>query len=89
MNIDFYLDFHGHSNKKDLFCYGPEHKTSKSHFFKARAFAKLIEKANPIFKYRKSIFTISEAKKATGRAYMLQKMKIPMSYTFEISNGLY
>lgn len=87
--IDFYFDFHGHSAKKNLFCYGPEHPTNKIFFFKSRALAKIIEKMSPIFSYRKSIFTISESKKTTGRAYMLRNLKIPMTFTFEISNGIY
>ena len=41
-NIEFYFDFHGHSAKKNLFCYGPEHHSSKMYFFKARALAKII-----------------------------------------------
>ena len=57
--IDFYFDMHGHSAKKNLFCYGPEHPNTKIYFFKSRALAKIIEKMSPIFSYRKSIFTIS------------------------------
>ena len=87
--VEFYFDFHGHSAKKNLFCYGPEHSPTKLYFFKARALAKIIEKIHPIFSYRKSIFTISEHKKSTGRAYMLNKLKIPMTFTFEVSNGIY
>jgi hypothetical protein len=87
--LEFYFDFHGHSAKKNLFCYGPEHPSSNILFFKCRTFAKIIEEINPIFSYRKSIFQVSEHKKSTGRAHMLWNIKIPMTYTFEISNGLY
>ena len=48
-----------------------------------------MEKIHPIFSYKKSIFTINEHKKTTGRAFMLKKLKIPMTFTFEISNGIY
>lgn len=37
---------------------------------------------SPIFSYRKSIFTISEQKKNTARAYMIRTVKIPMTFTF-------
>ena len=79
---DFYFDFHGHSAKKNLFCYGPEHPNTKIYFFKARALAKIMERISPIFSYRKSIFTISDSERNTGRAYMLRNLKIPMTYTF-------
>lgn len=48
-----------------------------------------MEETHPIFSYRRSIFQISQTKKTTGRAYMLYDIKIPMTYTFEISNGVY
>ena len=51
--------------------------------------AKLIEQKTPIFSYQRSIFTVSEHKKTTGRAHMLYKLKIPLTFTFEISNGLF
>jgi hypothetical protein len=88
-SFQFYFDFHAHSSKKGLFCYGPEHPAGKTEFFKSRALAKFIEQKSPIFSYLRSIFTVSESKKTTGRAHMLWKIKIPMSFTFEVSNGLY
>ena len=81
-SFQFYWDFHAHSSKRGLVCYGPEHLPGKTYFFKCRALAKLIEQKSSIFSYRKSIFAISEHKKATGRAHMLWKIKIPMTFTF-------
>lgn len=42
-----------------------------------------------MFDYEKCIQSISEYKKSTARAYMLRKELIPMTFTFEISNGIY
>ena len=85
----YYFDFHGHSTKTNLFCYGPDHLRANSYYLKARAFAKLVEQKDAIFSYQKCLFSISESKKNTGRASMLRKARIPMSFTFEMSNGLY
>ena len=87
--LEYFFDFHGHSSKKNIFCYGPEYLPSNILYFKCKTFAKIIEDTHPIFSYQKSIFHVSESKRTTGRAYMLWTAKIPMTYTFEISNGLY
>ena len=38
----YYFDFHGHSTKTNLFCYGPEHNQSNSYYLKCRALPKII-----------------------------------------------
>lgn len=86
---EYYFDFHGHSTKTNLFCYGPEHSRNSPFYLKSRALAKLIEESDPLFSYRRSVFSISEHKRATSRANMLWNHRIPMSFTFELSNGLY
>lgn len=40
--LEFYFDFHGHSSKKNLFCYGPEYHPSNMMFFKCRTLTKII-----------------------------------------------
>lgn len=41
--LEYYFDFHGHSTKTNLFCYGPEHPRNNPYYLRSRAFAKLIE----------------------------------------------
>lgn len=37
-----YLDFHGHSLKKNIFIYGPEYPVFSPHYMKCRILAKLM-----------------------------------------------
>jgi len=41
--IEFVVDFHGHSEQKNCFFYGPESTLSDRYFFKSRLFAKMFE----------------------------------------------
>jgi len=84
-----FLDFHGHSRKKNTFLYGPNYPLSNSEYYKSRVFPRLIEKIDPKFRYYSCSFTISEDKKTTARAVMLNQLKIPYSYTIESSIGLF
>lgn len=80
--VDFFFDFHSHSSKKDLFCYGPEHPDGTLHYFRSRILVKLFQKQSAMFNAENCIYKISEHKKATARSYMLQRQKIPMTFTF-------
>ncbi len=40
--IEFYFDFHGHSSKKNLFSYGPDHSPRNIYYFKSRILPKLV-----------------------------------------------
>ena len=71
--VEFFFDFHSHSSKKDLFCYGPEHSNSNSYFLRSRVFVKMLKSKDTMFSDSKSIFTVNELKRHTGRAFMLQK----------------
>ena len=86
---EFFFDFHSHSSKKNLFCYGPDHPEGSANCLKSRVFVKILSKQDSMFDYEKCISSISEYKRTTARAYMLRKENIPMTFTFEISNGLY
>jgi hypothetical protein len=49
----------------------------------------MLARQDEMFNYEKCIYHISEHKKFTARSHMLQKEMIPMTFTFEVSNGLY
>jgi predicted deacylase len=80
--VEFFFDFHSHSSKKNLFCYGPEHPEGTLHYFRSRILVKTLQKQSEMFSADQCIYKISEHKKSTARAYMLTKEKIPMTFTF-------
>lgn len=71
-----YLDFHGHSRRKNTFLYGPNYPISNSSYYKCRILPKLIEKFDAKFRFYSCSFSISEDKKTTARAIMLNQLKI-------------
>ena len=76
-----YLDFHGHSRKKNTFFYGPAFAVNEPNYYKTRIFPKLIEKKNSNFRYYSCSFNIDEQKKKTARATMFEHLKIVYTYT--------
>jgi len=42
-NLISFLDFHGHSQKKNVFMYGPEFPIYKTNFYKCRILAKMLD----------------------------------------------
>ena len=65
-----FLDFHGHSRKKNTFFYGPAYSLSHPNYLKCRVLPRVIEKINCSFRYYSCNFSINESKKSTGRASM-------------------
>ena len=76
-----FLDFHGHSSKKNVFMYGPEFSIIDRQYYSSRVFPKLLGDCTKMFRYHSCIFKISDLKTTTARAVVLQKMNIPNSYT--------
>lgn len=54
-----FLDFHGHSRKKNTFFYGPAYPICHREYYRCRAFPRLIEKLNPSFRLYSCSFQIS------------------------------
>jgi hypothetical protein len=53
-----YLDFHGHSRKKNTFFYGPSFPIHEPNYYKSRIFPKLVEKVDSNFRFYSCTFTL-------------------------------
>ena len=71
-DLELYLDFHGHSRKKNMFMFGPDYNLTQPEYYKSRVFPKLLANVTPIFRYYSCSYTISNDKRSTARAVMLQ-----------------
>ena len=87
--IDFYIDLHGHSTKKNVFLYGPEHPMNSGGYSECRLLAKHLSNLTPMFRYFSCSWRISEGKETTARAVLFRRLNISNCYTMESSNGLY
>jgi hypothetical protein len=74
--IKLFLDFHGHSRKKNTFFYGPVYNISEPNYYKCRILPKLIEKISNPFRYHSCSFNLIEEKKKTARASMFESLGI-------------
>ena len=87
MKLIYFLDFHGHSIKKNVFTYGPEYEMWTTKYEKAKAFPKTLAAKTEIFRFQSCMFRVAAGKRTTARAFMLSL--IPYCYTIESSVGLY
>lgn len=82
-----YLDFHGHSRKKNTFFYGPNYTIHEPNYYKSRIFPKLVEKVDSNFRFHSCSFAIDDDKKTTARAVLFEHIKVPYAFTIETSIG--
>lgn len=80
-----FLDFHGHSSKKNIFAYGPDYSIDNKYFLLSRLLCKQISKHTKAFRYYGCSFKLSGHKKYTGRGVMLKQHQIIYSFTIETS----
>lgn len=78
---------HGHSVKKNTFCYGPEYAIYDEKYYKCKMLPKIISNQTEMFRFYSCIFKVSQQKKSTARAVFNQACEIANSYTIETSNG--
>ena len=85
--VTYFLDFHGHSLKKNVFFYGPEYDIWSVKYDKAKILPKLLSGRTELFRMKSCLFKVASVKKTTARAFMLAY--IPYCYTVESSLGIY
>ena len=69
--IEMFLDIHGHSKKKNMFMFGPDYNITQPEYYKCRVFPKLLSNITNIFRYYSCSYTISNDKRSTARAVMI------------------
>ncbi len=85
--ILLYLDFHGHSRKKNSFVYGCNHKGTD--FDNRRknglisVYPLLLAKINQIFAFKDCWFNIEKCKESTARVVCFWELGILNSFTLE------
>lgn len=84
-----FFDLHGHSIKRNVFIYGPDHPANKQEYYMSRFIPKILDQKTEMFRFYSSSFKISSAKMSTSRAICLFDYKINNSYTVEASFGNY
>jgi cytosolic carboxypeptidase protein 2/3 len=85
--VTYFLDFHGHSLKKNVFFYGPEYDIWSVKYDKAKILPKILSTRTEMFRMKSCLFKVASVKKSTARAFMLAY--IPYCYTVESSLGIY
>ena len=88
-DFTLFLDFHGHTVKKNVFTYGPQFPITDPRYYESRLLPKLIGRRTPLFRFHSCIFRVTPSKEATARAVLVKELKIPFAYTLEASNGSY
>jgi hypothetical protein len=75
-----FIDFHGHSNRKNAFFFGPEYGPWDSNYHRCKILPKLISERTEMFRFYSCSFRLEKDKKGTARAYLMRDL--PLVYTF-------
>jgi cytosolic carboxypeptidase protein 2/3 len=84
-----FLDFHGHSAKKNAFMYGPNYSLDHKHYLTCRLLPKIISKLTDKFRYYSCSFKISQCKINTSRSIMMKTVNVTFPFTIEGSSHGY
>ena len=77
------LDLHGHSRKKNIFCYGNSGRQNDR--FKERIFPTLLDKNADLFNIDDCNFAVQKSKESTMRVVMWKELGITNTFTCEAS----
>ena len=80
-----YLDFHGHSLRKNVFVYGGEFPVYDPRYDRIRILPKIMSHKTDMFRFFSCIFRIHSSKTTTARAIFFSEYGIDQCYTLEAS----
>lgn len=81
-DLVLFVDFHGHSNKKDVFIYGCHNPDDP---METRLFPYLMGKLCPYFSFKKSRFGNQKSKETTARISLYKELGLSNIFTMEAS----
>lgn len=61
-DFNLFMDFHGHTVKKNVFTYGPQFIISDTRYYESKLLPKLIGRKTPLFRFYSCIFKIVPSK---------------------------
>ena len=76
-----FLDFHGHSKKKNMFLFGPSYNITQPEYYRSRVMPKYLSQLTSIFRFFGCDYKLPPAKLSTARGVMLNEFAIPYVYT--------
>ena len=80
-----FIDMHGHSRKKNVFCYGPQIPLHSDKYLKMRVLPKLLSEETEMFRYHSCKFVNEKYKQRAARIVLAKELSIFNCFTFEAS----
>ena len=80
-----FIDMHGHSRKKNVFCYGPYYPLHSDKYLKMRILPKLFSEQTSKFRFFSCKFRIERSKEKAARIVLWREFSIMNCFTFEAS----
>ena len=84
-NLQFYIDMHGHSRKKNVFMFGPQVPLHSDKYLKMRVLPKLLADETNMFRYHSCSFINEKCKEAAARISLAKEFSLYNCFTLEAS----